>query len=57
VRIPYQDGQLISLFHDEGQVEVTEPERTSIIIRGQIPGRLVTRFRPYELNRKQSASD
>lgn len=57
VRIPYQDGQLISLFHDEGQVELTEPERTSIIIRGQIPGRLVTRFRPYELNRKQSASD
>ena len=57
VRIPYQDGQLISLFHDEGQVEVTEPERSSIIIRGQIPGRLVTRFRPYELNRKQSASD
>jgi len=57
VRIPYQDGQLISLFHDEGQVEVTEPERTSIIIRGQIPGRLITRFRPYELNRKRSASD
>ncbi len=47
VRIPYQEGQLISLFHDQGQVEKIEHERGGVSIQGNLPGRLYTRFQPF----------
>ncbi|HZW03218.1 MAG TPA: GTPase HflX, partial [Anaerolineaceae bacterium] len=47
VRLPYQQGQLISLFHDQGQVEKSENGRSGVWMQGQIPGRLFTRFRPF----------
>lgn len=53
VRLPYQQGQLISLFHDQGQVERAESGRKDILMHGQIPGRLVTRFRPYMEKKNQ----
>ncbi len=48
VRLPYQQGQLISLFHEQGQVEKVEHERGGVLMRGVIPGRLLTRFQPFE---------
>ena len=47
VRIPYQEGQLISLFHDQGQVERIEHGRGGVLIEGNLPGRLFTRFQQF----------
>jgi GTP-binding protein HflX len=47
VRLPYQQGQLISLFHEFGQVERIEHDRKGVLIQGRIPGRLLAQFRPW----------
>jgi GTPase len=52
VRLPYQQGQLISLFHDLGQVERIEQERSGVIIHGNLPGRLLAQFKPFLFNPK-----
>jgi len=44
VRLPYQQGALISLFHELGQVERVEHERGGVVMQGRIPGRLVAQF-------------
>ena len=49
VRLPYQEGQLISLFHEAGQIEKIEHTRQGVTIRGKLPGRLVARFSPWQL--------
>ncbi len=56
VRLPFEQGQLISLFHDQGQVEHMEHGRGGVVIEGSIPGRLVARFRPYTLQANESAT-
>lgn len=48
VQIPYTDGQLISLFHEQGQVVRIEHSRKGVFIQGLIPGRLMARFSPYQ---------
>lgn len=47
VQIPYTDGQLISLFHEQGHVKRVEHFRKGIFIQGQLPGRLLARYTPY----------
>lgn len=47
VQIPYTEGQLISLFHEQGQVERIEHTRKGVFIQGLIPGRLLARFSPF----------
>ncbi len=47
VRLPYQEGQLISLFHEQGQVNSIEHGRGGVLIHGQIPDRLLARFEPF----------
>jgi len=47
VKIPYKEGKLISLFYDHGQVINTINKPEYIIIKGQIPGRLVAAFKPF----------
>ncbi len=55
VRLPYQQGALISLFHEAGQVERVEHGRGGVIMQGRIPGRLVAQFNGWEVrnNHKQ----
>lgn len=49
VRIPYEEGQLISLFHEKGQVrEVVHAEQGARMI-GSIPRRLLHLFAPFSL--------
>jgi GTP-binding protein HflX len=55
VRLPYQQGALISLFHEAGQVELVEHERGGIIMHGRIPGRLVAQFQPWTLKEMEPA--
>jgi len=49
VQIPYTEGQLISLFHEQGQVTVIEHKRRGVTIQGYIPNRLLARFAPYQI--------
>lgn len=53
VRLPYQQGALISLFHEAGQVELVEHERGGVVMHGRIPGRLVAQFKPWLLRQAQ----
>ncbi|MHB0987537.1 MAG: GTPase HflX [Bellilinea sp.] len=47
VHIPYRDGHLISLFHEQGKVESTRPVATYITIKGMLPTRMLFHFRNY----------
>lgn len=47
VRLPYQEGGLISLFHDQGQVDKVEHSQSGVLIQGRLPGRLLARYRPF----------
>ncbi|MDH5508223.1 MAG: GTPase HflX [Anaerolineae bacterium] len=48
VKLPYQEGGLLALFHEQGQVGRIEHDRDGVVIEGRIPGRLIARFREYE---------
>lgn len=51
--LPYADGQLISIFHEQGVVESVEHEEKGIHIRGRIPARLAGRFEPFLLKSRR----
>jgi GTP-binding protein HflX len=48
VRLPYQAGRLISLFHEHGVVERVEHASNAILIEGRLPKRLLAEFREYQ---------
>ena len=48
VLLPYHEGGLAALFHEQGQVEEIEHTREGVRISGRVPGRLVTQFKAYE---------
>ncbi len=48
VRLPYEEGALIAMFHELGQVEQVEHDRRGVFIRGRLPGRLLARYAPFE---------
>ena len=50
VRLPYQQGALISLFHEAGQVERIEHGRGGVTMQGRIPGRLLAQFRDWQVS-------
>jgi GTP-binding protein HflX len=47
VRLPYQQGGLISMFHEQGQVERIEHGQGGVTIQGSLPGRLLARYQPF----------
>jgi GTP-binding protein HflX len=47
VYLPYQQGSLIALFHEQGQVDRSENKRSGVEIQGKLPGRLLARFKPF----------
>ena len=47
VNLPYQQGALISLFHEYGQVDLIQNTHRGVTIQGMLPGRLIARFQPY----------
>lgn len=47
LNIPYQEGQLISLFHEQGQVQEVTNGENGTRIKGLIPRRLLYHFEPY----------
>jgi GTP-binding protein HflX len=44
VRLPYEEGGLIAMFHESGQVERIEHVRGGVEIEGKLPGRLLARY-------------
>lgn len=48
VKIPYQNGGLIALFHEQGQIELEAHELGGVVLDGRIPGRLLAQFKRYE---------
>jgi GTPase len=50
VRLPYQQGALISLFHEAGQVERIEHGRGGVLMQGRIPGRLLAQFSDWQVS-------
>jgi GTPase len=59
IRLPYQEGNLISLFHDQGRVERIEHTRGGVIITGSLPVRLTARYQSfiYDPNASSSTPD
>ncbi|MBI3159912.1 MAG: GTPase HflX [Chloroflexi bacterium] len=51
VHLPFQEGALIALFHEYGQVEKVEHTRRGVRMEGRLPGRLLARFAPFDANR------
>jgi len=49
VRLPYQQGALISLFHEAGQVELVEHGRGGVFMQGRIPGRLIAQYNAWQV--------
>jgi len=47
VCIPYDEGQLLSLFHEKGQVQEVTNSEEGTRIKGLIPRRLIFHFEPY----------
>jgi GTP-binding protein HflX len=56
IRLPYQQGQLISLFHEQGQINRIEHGRGGVQIRGLLPGRLLALFQPF-INQENSLTE
>ncbi len=52
--LPYNEGGLIALMHEQGQIEMEEHRTGGIWIEGKVPGRLLTRYLPFE---KKEAPD
>jgi GTP-binding protein HflX len=49
VKIPYNAGRLLDLFHREGTVDSVVHKPDGILIAGRIPGTFLGEFRPYLL--------
>jgi len=45
--LPYKEGGLIAMFHDQGQVEMIEHGDGGMRISGRLPVRLLARYNPY----------
>lgn len=57
MHLPYQQGQLISLFHEHGQVDQIEHERGGVFLRGRVPIRLLARFQAYRGGSKEAETE
>lgn len=49
VRLPYSEGALIALFHDQGTVDFVENDRSGVVMSGMIPTRYLTDFQRFEV--------
>ena len=47
VELPYSEGGLISLFHEEGQVDSVKNEYEGVMIQGRLPVRYLTKYKKF----------
>ena len=55
VKLPYSEGALIALFHDQGVVDYIENGRSDVIMEGSIPTRYLTTYQPYFLEEQEES--
>jgi GTP-binding protein HflX len=55
LRLPYDQGRLISLFHEQGVVTEIEHSDEAVIIAGRIPIQFRSEFEPYLTNRRSTS--
>jgi len=55
VDLPYEQGGLIALFHEMGQIEEVQHHRGGVRIRGRLPGRLLARYAPFVVSKPPRA--
>lgn len=56
VLLPYEEGNLISMFHEQGQVERIENGPGGVMIQGRLPGRLLAQFASFSKHKIQDNS-
>lgn len=56
VRLPFREGGLIALFHNQGQVERVEHDPGGVTLQGALPGRLLAQFAPFAVLPKQEST-
>jgi GTP-binding protein HflX len=47
VHLPYNRGDLLSLFYERGQVDAEEHTQTGVHLHGRLPARLLPTFEPF----------
>lgn len=47
VYLPFQEGNLIRLFHEQGRVNKSEHGRGGVLLSGSVPIRLLARYAPF----------
>jgi GTP-binding protein HflX len=47
VKLPYKDGRLLNVFHEEGTIENLVHRPDGVLVSGRIPGARLAEFRPY----------
>ncbi|MBW6474732.1 MAG: GTPase HflX [Anaerolineaceae bacterium] len=47
VNLPYQQGRLISIFHEQGKIETISHKKGGVMIEGKMPARYVSLFEHY----------
>jgi GTP-binding protein HflX len=47
VELPYSQGSLISLFHEEGHVDQKENRYDGVYLEGRLPIRLLGKYKPF----------
>ena len=52
VFLPFQEGSLISGFHEFGKIEDIEDVRGGVRIKGRLPGRLLASYKAFEVLEK-----
>lgn len=50
VKLPYTEGRLISLFHDQAVVMDTEHGENAVVLTGKMPHRFVSEFAAFQIN-------
>ncbi|MGH2524899.1 MAG: GTPase HflX, partial [Anaerolineales bacterium] len=55
VVVPYKQGQLISLFHEQAVVEHVEHLEEGVRLEGRVPERMAGRFKPYREKAKRAS--
>ncbi|PKO07489.1 MAG: GTPase HflX [Chloroflexi bacterium HGW-Chloroflexi-3] len=50
VNLPYQQGRLISIFHEQGKIETISHKKGGVMIEGKMPARYVSLFEHYFSN-------
>lgn len=57
VHLPFSEGALIALFHEQGQVDSVEHTRRGVRMEGRLPGRLLARYVPFETSGVMDVQD